>query len=355
MVRVLDTRSRRTYRGRLGPPKLLGSSMDAQLPAGPLTDGRELLVVISAAPVLFPRIFDTLIQPAAAQVFDFVNNAAEKAKPGPDGPPITGTEKFDLEGWGADEDALETMIRRLATYPRSVVLSGDVHFASSVALEYWKKAGDQVVDARIFQATCSPARNNADAVQQTAIRAARFSQQLLRGIPFERLAWEDKASVSVPSGKAPKPARLVRMQRKPSLLPARGWPSGTTIPAGKLPDWRWRLTVLRDDRPRAQLTHPERLQPVLPAFNAGDTIATYDKVAGVNAQLALSTTELLRLLVFRTNLGLIRFESAPQLTIVHELYSMDAPDATTGGPYTQHRRSLALDPTLSPPLLVADG
>jgi hypothetical protein len=355
MVRVLDTRSRRTFRGRMGPPKLLGSSLNAQLPAGPLTDGRELLVVVSAAPVLFPRIFDTLIQPAAAQVIDFLSNVVEKAKPGPDGPPITGAEKFDFEGWGADEDTLETMIRRLATYPKAIVLSGDVHFAGSLALDYWKKEDDQVVDSRVVQLTSSPARNDAGSDKQAAIRAARFSQQLLAGVPFERLGWEDKAPVTVPAGQVPKPARLTRMQRKPSLLPARGWPAGTTIPADKPPDWRWRLTVLRDDRLRTQLDHPERLQPSLPPFNAGDPIVTYDKIAGVHAQLALSPTELLRLLVFRTNLGLVRFESAPQLTVVHELYSMDAPDATTGGMYTQHRASLALDPSLTPPVLVADG
>ena len=40
LVRVVDTRTRRTYRGRLGPPKLFGNSLDTQLPPGPLTDGR---------------------------------------------------------------------------------------------------------------------------------------------------------------------------------------------------------------------------------------------------------------------------------------------------------------------------
>ena len=64
-VRVLDTRTRRTYKAKGNtPPRLLGDSMDAQVPAGPFGDGRELLVVVSAAPVLFPRIFESV--PAAA-------------------------------------------------------------------------------------------------------------------------------------------------------------------------------------------------------------------------------------------------------------------------------------------------
>jgi hypothetical protein len=355
MVRVLDTRSRRRYKGRLGPPRLLGNTMDAQLPAGPLTDGRELLIVISAAPVLFPRLFDTLIQPLAARVTDFFANVKEKATADEDGPPITGEEEVDLEGWGTDENNLEAMIRRLATYPKAVVLSGDVHFASSLSLEFWNGT-DPTVDARVVQLTSSAARNGASAERQAVIRAARFSQQLLRGLPFERLAWTGKSSISVPSGKPISPARRSRLRHSPGLLPASGWPAGTTIPSNKPPDWRWRLTVLRDDTPRAQIVHPERLQPPLPAFNAGDALASYDQIAGVHAQLALSPTELLRTLVFRTNVGVIRFEpSGADQTVVHELWSVDGVGSTEGGPFTRHRASLALTPMLAPPQLVADG
>ena len=72
LVRVIDTRSRRTYRGRLGPPKLLGNSLDTQLPPGPLTDGRELLVVVSPVPILMPHAIEALVQPLAAGIIDFI-------------------------------------------------------------------------------------------------------------------------------------------------------------------------------------------------------------------------------------------------------------------------------------------
>jgi hypothetical protein len=355
MVRVLDTRSRRRYKGRLGPPQLLGTTLDAQLPAGPLTDGRELLVVISAAPVLMPRLFDTLIQPLAARVTDFFANVHEKAKATEDGPPITGNEGVDLEGWGTDENNLETMIRRLATYKKAIVLSGDVHFAFSIALDFWN-GPDATVDSRFVQLTSSAARNNADSTKQAVIRAARFSQQLLRGLPFERLAWNGKSSIAVPNGKAISPARRTRLRHTPGLLPARGWPAGTTIPNDKPPDWRWRLTVLRDETPRAQISHPERLQPPLPPFNAGDALASYDAIAGVHAQLALSPTELLRTIVFRTNIGVIRFETdGGDHRVVHELWTSDGVGSTEGGPFTRHQSSLALSPSLTPPQLVADA
>jgi hypothetical protein len=79
---------------------------------------------------------------------------------------------------------------------------------------------------------------------------------------------------------------------------------------------------------------------------------TYHEVAARHAELALGPTELLRLLVFRSNIGLVRFEVEGQShTVVHELHSMDAPNSTEGGAYTVHRASLALSPALAGPSL----
>jgi hypothetical protein len=110
--------------------------------------------------------------------------------------------------------------------------------------------------------------------------------------------------------------------------------------------------VLRDETPRSQIVQPERLQPPLPAFDGGDPLVSYDAIAAVHAQLALSPTELLRTLVFRTNIGVIRFEpDGAGQRVVHELWSMDAPDSTEGGPFTRHRSSLTASPALAPPQL----
>jgi hypothetical protein len=104
--------------------------------------------------------------------------------------------------------------------------------------------------------------------------------------------------------------------------------------------------------------HPEGPQPALLPFNGGDPLATYDDVAGVHTQLALGPTELLRTLVFRTNVGIVRFEpEGANVRVVHELWSVDGPASTEGGPFTKHRSSLALNPALIPPQLkvVPDG
>ena len=201
-------------------------------------------------------------------------------------------------------------------------------------------------------------RNSASEDIRGAIFAARFSQQLLRGLPLDRLGWSETSSITVPPGHAISPARRSRMKASPAVVPAGGWPAGTTIPVDEPPDFRFRLTPLRDDRLRSQLEHPEHLQPPLPAFDANDPLRTYHEVAGRHAELALGPTELLRLLVFRSNLGVIRFEAEGQShEVVHELYSMDGPDSTEGGAYTIHRSSLALSPELVGPKLevVADG
>jgi hypothetical protein len=355
LVRVLDTRSRRTHRGRLGPPKLLGNSLDTQLPPGPLTDGRELLVVIAPVPILMPHAIEALVQPLAAGIIDFKSNAKRKAEADHNGPPVSGPERFDVEGWGGDEESFHAIVRRLATYPRCVILSGDVHFSSGIALDFWS-GQEATVDSRIVQLTSSPTRNSAAEAIRSAIFAARFSQQLLRGVPLERLGWSGPSSIIVPQGTSISPARRSRMKASPAVVPAGGWPSGTTIPADKPPDFRLRMTPVRDDRLRSELEHPEHLQPPLPSFDAADPLLTYHEVAGRHAELALGPTELLRLLVFRSNLGVVHFEAdGPSHAVVHELYSMDGPDSTEGGAYTVHRASLALSPLLVGPALGVDA
>ena len=357
-MRVIDTRSRRTYRGRLGPPKLLGNSLDTQLPPGPLTDGRELLVVVSPVPILMPHAIEALVQPLAAGIIDFKSNAKRKAEADHDGPPVSGPERFDVEGWGGDEESFHALVRRLATYPRCVILSGDVHFSSGVALDFWS-GQDPTVDSRIVQLTSSPVRNSAAEDIRAAIFAARFSQQLLRGLPLERLGWSGEVVDHRAAGQGdlagpPQPdegesgGRAGRRVAGGHHDPRRQ-AAGLPLP----PDRAAR-------RPPAQpsSTHPEHLQPPLPAFDAGDPLQTYHEVAGRHAELALGPTELLRLLVFRSNLGVVRFEAEGEShTVVHELYSMDGPDSTEGGAYTVHRASLALSPALAGPSLqvVADA
>lgn len=356
-VVVLDTRTRRTYDSatRHSPPKLVGTSLDGMLPAGPLADGREVLIVVSAAPVLFPRLFDALVQPAAAAVFDLKTHLVrtEAFDPAHPRPAITGSEQWDVEGWAADEAGFHQLLRRLATHPRVVVLSGDVHFASSLVCDLWAK-GDDVADSRILQCTSSAARNQPGAGMRAVLRGQRSAQRLLQGQSVERLGWDGDHGVVLPAGAHLSPGRRGRLLRKPTFVPARGWPPGTTAAPDKGPDVRYRVSVLRDERPTPALGVGAPVPPTLPAWDAADVLATYATIAARHQELLDDTKDPIRLMVFRSNVGLVSFgPSGPGEYVATHAVLSPVGDGTTGAPFTQHAVDLARASAGAPPTLVA--
>jgi hypothetical protein len=359
-VTVLDTRTRRTYDSatRHSPPKLVGGSLDAMLPAGPFTDGRELLVVVSAVPVLFPRIFDALVQPAAASIFDLTTHMVrtEAFDPADPHPATVGSEEFDVEGWGAHEPTFHAMLRRLATYPRVVVLSGDVHFASSLVCDLWTR-GDDVADSRILQCTSSAARNEPSTSQRAVLRGLRTAQRLLQGRPVERLGWDGQHGVVLPPAASIRPGRRGRLRRSPTFVPADGWPSGTTLDAGKPTDVRYRLSVLRDERPAAALGVGAPVAPTLPAFDPADPIPAYARVAAAHQQSLINGFDAIRLMVFRSNIGLVSFAATAGGAEVAATHAVVSPvgDGSSGAPFTEHTVDLARTAAAAPPTLVAGG
>jgi hypothetical protein len=352
-VRVLDTRTRRTYDGEgNNPPKLVGDSLDAQFPAGPLADGRQLLLVVSASPVLFPRLFDVLVQPAAAAVFELQHHAFGEDDPTDQrhpGDTIRGTEQWDVEGWHAVETAFETFIRRCGSYSRVLLLSGDVHFASSMVLDFWGK-GDETADSRIVQLTSSAARNQPEATMRAALRAMPFGQALLQGAPYDRLGWDAKPPINVPHGSTVRPGRRARLRRTPGIVPASGWPAGTTLDTTKPPDWRWRLTCLRDERPNPPRADSDSAGP-LPTVG-GDILQSYADIVGYQANAANNAVDPLRLMVFRNNIGVITFtpDGPDEVIVTHEILSpVGAPDVS-GDRYTQHTATTTRATTAAPAL-----
>lgn len=356
---VLDTRTRRTFDSsrRHTPPKLMGEALDTMLPKGPLTDGRDLLVVVSAAPILFPRVFDALIQPLAAAVFDLSTHIVrtEAFDPARPRPALVGSEEWDVEGWGAHEPSFDAMVRRLGTYPAVVVLSGDVHFASSLACDVWTK-GDDTCDSRILQCTSSAARNEPSPGQRAVLRGQRSAQRMLQGRAVERIGWDGDHGVVLPSGASIRPGRRGRLRRKPTVLPAGGWPAGTTLASDKPPDVRYRITVLRDERAATARGIGVPIPPTLPALGA-DPIAGYAGIAGAHqALLTTANHEPVRLMVFRSNVGLVTFAASGTADQVatHTILSPSG-DGTTGSPYTAHSLDLARSAAAAPPTLVAGG
>jgi hypothetical protein len=356
---VLDTRTHRTFRGQgHAPPSLLGDTLKSQIPEGPLTLGRELLIVVSPVPVLATASVEQMGQPLAAIAQDFkvaTSQMEEYDDCNPSGLRI-GSERRDVEGWSANEPALEALLERLAGYTRTVVLSGDVHFGASLELDYWQKGKPAPV--RILQLTSSPCHNTFHQRVQALTRTNGLLQRAADGPPVERIAWKKESSITLPVGGKVPLARLVRMKRSPALLPARGWPEGAAIPTGKEPDWSWRMKLVRDQRPNDELPTALR-QPFLPAsaeVNPLDVLPAYRALAARHATSAMTRFDHLRTVVFNANIGLIRVEAdAAGFTLVHTLLSQDAPDSVSFAPNTVHRMRLEPSTDPLPQLTVGNG
>jgi hypothetical protein len=340
-VMVLDTRTHRSYRGEgIASPNLLGPTLDNQLPKGPFTGDQELLVVVAAAPVLGPTIIHDVAQPVAAVVQDIMAHieGRDTYDPCNPGTPLTGAEKRDVEGWNGDEPAMEALLARLATYPSVLLLSGDVHFASSAVLDYWTKTSPGPV-SRIVQVTSSGVRNQGPAVLRPLVRALPFGQGLLRGLPVERLAWKGEAPITVPAGANISPGRRARMLRSPALVPADGWPEGTV--ATETPDWRWRSSLLRDERMHPELPVSYPFQNPVAEIDARDMPGSLARIAARHATAALDRRDQMRVVVFAPNAGVISFRpGAGGLHARHTLFSEASPDSALGAPNTVHEAAI---------------
>ena len=363
---VLDTRTKRTFRGQgHAPPSLLGDTLSKQIPDGPLPGGRELLVVVSPSPLVGPQMIERLGQPLAAVVQDFkvaVEGRTEYDDCNPNGL-VVGSERRDVEGWSANEQALEALLEKLAGYETVVVLSGDVHFGASAELDYYKKPAVEVPGqppvvkppARILQLIASPSHNTFHGTVQALARTNALLQRLAGEPAVERIAWKKEAPITIPTGVAVPLPRLMRIKRSPALLLSTGWPGGTTVPDDKGPDWAWRLTLVRDERPNSALPTVLR-QPFLPStleMNSLDPLPAYRALAARHATSAMTRFDHLRTVVFNPHIGLVRIEAdAAGFTLVHTLVSQDAPDSVLPAENTVHRMRLEPSPRPMPTLTV---
>lgn len=329
VVAVTDSRTRRKFTGNsVRPPSLLGDTLTSQIPNS-LPQGKELLIVVSPAPVLSPTLFETIAQPIIQGVRDAVNWQRKKKfhKSCQPGGPVWGWEDYDGEGWGANEEALEEMLLQLAKHGKAVILSGDVHYSNSLELDVWQKGAAK--PARIVQLTCSSARNDMKPILQALIRDNACLQEFQRGLAAERLAWKSgDLTLTFPPGADGKPpkvslGRMARAKRSPALLPARGWPAGTT--ANKELDWCWRMRMVADKRTNAQVPPAHKQPPLIPAGDVNppsDVLGSYAKV--VSRQVAMTATHFdhLRQMVFNTSVGLVSWVgSGNELKVVHTLLS----------------------------------
>ncbi len=182
----IDTRNHRDFPSEVGPPALARpEQIDDQIPEGPLPAGLEALLLLSPAPVVHPPLVDSIGQPLAAAIIDLVGVAKRKGED-PNHPeglhpdhPLVGSAKTEVELWYGDRQAYDGLLERLSTYPRVVILSGDVHFSVSLAIDTWLLKNLPGASSRILQLTGSAARNHWEEIVELVLRAFRPFQDLL--------------------------------------------------------------------------------------------------------------------------------------------------------------------------------
>jgi hypothetical protein len=168
-------------------------------------------------------MFDELIAPALYRVFDVTDHSKLQGEPeetslGTRG--MIGTNPDAIEAWAFDPKTFEALLQRLEPYRRVIIFSGDVHYAASNALSYWK--GNNPEPARIVQFISSGLRNVMPDKIRIADRTLAFAQRLVRkDFKAERVGWNLSAAdlLRFPAGVTPVPAIKSRLKRTPVLIP----------------------------------------------------------------------------------------------------------------------------------------
>jgi hypothetical protein len=355
LVLVTDNRTRRSYVSRVGPPgNVAVTVLPDMIPAGPLPAGKEVVFVITSEPVLGPSMFDELFAPSLYRIFDVKDYNELQGKPedktlGTRGQ--IGTNPDAIEAWAFDPKTFEALLKRLESYRRVIFLSGDVHYAASNALSYWKQT-DQAEPARFVQLISSGIQNVMPDIIRIVDRTLSFAQRLIRkDFKAERLGWDATASdlLVFPTGVKPVPAIKSRLKRAPVLIPPQILPAGTKLNTAKLPNWSWRAEVLLDkrkDSERPKPAQPELLDPANPNFDVTENKEGFRRAANRHVR-QMDKLGHSRQILFINNLGLVRFEKRGEtLFVIHELYAA-APDPAdplnkppTPQLYTKHEAKL---------------
>jgi hypothetical protein len=302
---VLDTRTQRFYQTLNSAPELISeTNLSTQLPEI-LTDNPDFVFVISPCPVLgFPN-FEELIQPAAAATISLFHQ--DDNNPGI----IGGKLGFDFEAWGFNTIGIERLLDRLNNYKKVILLSGDVHYGATILLDYWKGT-KEAPTSRIVQLTASSFKN--EWMGNLSILKGATVQRILTSIgeSVSKLGWKNK-TVNISGHITPRNRyRLFQAMAGMGTIPVEGWTPGATL--SPEPDWRWRLKVLKDERPIKD-------DKVTAEINLSDSTSLqngYYQV--VERHQSLFEGKKTRRIAWNSNIGFIKFAAdGSNWKLTHEL------------------------------------
>lgn len=317
---AIDNRTRRSFVSRIGPPgNLSPAALEEQIPKGPLEAGLEVLVLIAPLPVIGPPMLDEVVAPLVYRIFDLTARNKLEKQAGTKG--MAGTDPDAIEAWAFDPIATEALLKRLETYRRVVILSGDVHNGSSQSMSYWKKGDSE--PAVFAQFTSSGMKNVMPWYLRFIDRSFATAQKIIRSeIGTKRLGWNvrNPEPLTFPENVEIASSLLSRLRHEPILIPGEGWPTNTTI--NRSPDFQWRAKALRDQRPDDQRPDQAKVEP-LNETNT-DITPNLDAYRKVMVRHARQLTQMLnsRQILFANNVGRVRFEVQDQtIEAIQELYT----------------------------------
>jgi hypothetical protein len=327
---VLDTRTMRSYDdGLRAAPALLSDlaldrQLDRQLEADPNTEGA--IIVVSPAPVLGMSLFEELIQPATAA--------------------LGKSYKADFEAWSLNIAGFESFLNRLAPLQRVVLLSGDVHYGSSIAMDYWKNDGVTPRVSRFVQLTASAFKNGLPAPDRLLLSGGiqKLADNGLntlfggRAVPAERHGWRGNVTKS---GRIAS-RHLIRLHANPVVLSPLGWIPGTSV--SPPPDWQWRMKMIMDERRAADLPSKIQVLELATDFTEGGGNMASAYVAIIERHREAFSKAMGRRVVFPSNVGIVGFfKKDAQLFVRHRFwFQLTDDDSGDSNAYVQHDISLQL-------------
>lgn len=345
---MLDTRTRRGYQGNYSPPGLMDDSALLEVLNDTLrpSAGAELLFIVSPAPVLGLAVFEELIQPVVSRVLDAIH--VFKNTWNPEKPETSGSEGTDMEAWGLAPAPFEKFLERIYPYKKIVFLSGDVHYAFSAEMDYWKQGESQ--PTRLVQLTASASKNEIEGWKYLVFTGGTM-QKLISGayLPAERMGWDSSSTLigelQLPAGRSISPQLRTRLKLNPTLLSPHYLPEGTTITID--PEWSWRLNLLKDQRPdddAAPNARPSdaRDKAISTDLDHNDPADGY--VSALVGHEHSLTQNFGRRVVQNANFGLLKLSgTGDSLKISHQLMFMHPEEDKSKDPqaYTVHDISLA--------------
>lgn len=321
----LDTRNHRYFNSSFSPPGLLNDDQITE--QIPLRDpNNKLLLLISPAPLLGLTLIDEIGLPLAFPILDAVSTLTHKPahirRPrGQDPIAFTGQTFADTEAWSVDEHQFEAALDRITNYRSVIVISGDVHYSCSLAMDYWRNPGQgrpARASSRIVQFTSSGARNKWYAIVRALFSSVHTLDGLLAaGTPAEKLIWNERRDDELPldspidnAEHAPHALRS-RLYIEPVIVPTHAWPNQAAEHANFPPNRAWRVQMLTDQRadynPNMANTRPEQVSPpVVQNIDSNEPFASHRMALNMHAN-GFEQGDAGRKLVWEHNSALITF------------------------------------------------